>query len=122
MRQIRQAEDRQFLKVHKCVALSIGMCSPQWLRRALFAMQGRMGADKVKPQAKLKVLDRIHLGGKRSLAVVSLDGQRYLVAMGGDAVPTLTALPSSREQKPFQETPVMRSHRLYKTVRKAAQG
>jgi flagellar biogenesis protein FliO len=65
------------------------------LRRPFTAKQGDM-------RPRIEVLDRLSLGGKKSLLLISIDGRRLLVGVGEDAAPSISAfekvrsLPSSR--------------------------
>ena len=45
---------------------------------------------------RLQVLDRVSLGGKKSLLLVSVRGQHLLVGVGDAAAPSVTRLDASR--------------------------
>ncbi len=50
-----------------------------WLQAAL---RLPLGAKPVAPRERLEVVDRLPLGGKKSLLLISLGGQRLLVGVG----------------------------------------
>lgn len=49
-------------------------------------------------RARIEVLDRLPLGGKKSLLLISIDGHRLLVGVGEDAAPSISALETVRTQ------------------------
>jgi flagellar biogenesis protein FliO len=42
-------------------------------------------------RTRIEVLDRLSLGGKKSLLLISIEGRRLLVGVGEDAAPTISA-------------------------------
>jgi flagellar biogenesis protein FliO len=59
------------------------------LRRPFIGKQGDM-------RARIEVLDRLSLGGKKSLLLISIDGRRVLVGVGEDATPSISAFEKVR--------------------------
>jgi flagellar biogenesis protein FliO len=47
-------------------------------------------------RTRIEVLDRLSLGGKKSLLLISIEGRRLLVGVGEDATPTISALEGLR--------------------------
>jgi flagellar biogenesis protein FliO len=43
-------------------------------------------------RARIEVLDRLSLGGKKSLLLISIEGRRLLVGVGEDAAPSVSGL------------------------------
>ena len=57
---------------------------------AIAAMQrGRARALARRPERTLELVETLSLGGKRSVAVVACDGQKFLVGMGAETVETI---------------------------------
>lgn len=53
----------------------------------------QLSSRKRKPsRPRLEVLDRLSLGGKKSLLLVSVSGRRVLVAVGETSAPSITPL------------------------------
>ncbi len=69
--------------------LSLNEGVQTWLRHRWGAIQGNLRTGKATRESRLKIVDRLSLGGKQSLAVVSFDGSRYLVAIGAEGAPGL---------------------------------
>lgn len=69
-----------------------------WMHRVLRALADVRIARK--HPARMQVLEQISVGGKRSLALVRVDGWEYLVGGGADAVHTMLKLhPEQSEQR-----------------------
>jgi flagellar biogenesis protein FliO len=47
-------------------------------------------------RTRIEVLDRLSLGGKKSLLLVSIEGRRLLVGVGEDAAPSISAFEGVR--------------------------
>lgn len=45
---------------------------------------------------RIEVLDRLSLGGKKSLLLISIEGRRLLVSVGEDAAPSVSGLDEVR--------------------------
>ena len=69
-----------------------------WMKVLRRPFAGKQVADRI----RIEVLDRLSLGGKKSLLLVSIEGRRLLVGVGDDAPPSIAELdaigsaPSSR--------------------------
>src|ERR1700733_12408464 len=51
-------------------------------------------------RTRIEVLDRLSLGGKKSLLLISIEGRRLLVGVGEDAVPSVSAFDGVRRVGP----------------------
>ena len=49
---------------------------------------------------RIEVLDRLSLGGKKSLLLISIEGRRLLIGVGEDAVPSISAFDAVRRVGP----------------------
>lgn len=49
---------------------------------------------------RIEVLDRLSLGGKKSLLLISIEGRRLLIGVGEDAAPSVSALDAIRRVGP----------------------
>ena len=47
-------------------------------------------------RTRIEVLDRLSLGGKKSLLLISIEGRRLLVGVGEDATPSISAFEELR--------------------------
>jgi Flagellar biosynthesis protein, FliO len=71
-----------------------------WMQTLKLHFSGQRGKDRT----RIEVLDRVSLGGKKSLVLISVDGRRMLVGVGEEAAPTISPLdaplagPSPRAQ------------------------
>jgi flagellar biogenesis protein FliO len=64
-----------------------------WLRSLRRPFRGKQ----VVGRARIEVLDRLSLGGKKSLLLISIEGRRLLIGIGDDASPSIStfdAVPS----------------------------
>jgi flagellar biogenesis protein FliO len=59
------------------------------LRRSFAGKQADM-------RTRIEVLDRLSLGGKKSLLLISIDGRRLLVGVGEDATPSVSTFEYAR--------------------------
>ena len=59
-----------------------------WMK--LLRCSFRSGQADLRP--RIEVLDRLSLGGKKSLLLVSVEGRRLLVGVGEDAAPSVSGL------------------------------
>jgi hypothetical protein len=78
------------------------------------ALRGSFAQRSGRRQARLEVLARLALGGKKSLLLISVDGSRMLVAVGEDGAPTLVKLGRS----PMSGTPVRSRFRSLRVGRR----
>lgn len=94
----RQANPNLPTEIKKRFAVAIRMHLRSLFERGVLAVKKNViSGDEARPK-KLKIVDRLQLGGKQSLAVVSFDGRCYLVAMGGENVPAVTEVTKSGAQ------------------------
>jgi flagellar biogenesis protein FliO len=63
-------------------------------------------------RTRIEVLDRLSLGGKKSLLLISIEGRRLLVGVGEDAAPSITTFEGIRGPL------ASRSRRTLRTVRR----
>jgi hypothetical protein len=49
---------------------------------------------------RIEVLDRLSLGGKKSLLLISIEGRRLLIGVGEDAAPSVSAFDAIRRVGP----------------------
>jgi flagellar biogenesis protein FliO len=56
------------------------------------ALRGSLVRRSTERRARIEVLARLGLGGKKSLLLISVEGSRMLVAVGEDGAPTLVKL------------------------------
>jgi flagellar biogenesis protein FliO len=47
-------------------------------------------------RTRIEVLDRLSLGGKKSLLLITIEGRRLLVGVGEDATPSISTLEDAR--------------------------
>jgi flagellar biogenesis protein FliO len=47
-------------------------------------------------RTRIEVLDRLSLGGKKSLLLISIEGRRLLVGVGEEATPSISAFEKVR--------------------------
>jgi flagellar biogenesis protein FliO len=78
------------------------------------ALRGCFGQRSARRQARMEVLARLALGGKKSLLLISVDGSRMLVAVGEDGAPTLVKVGRS----PMSGTPVRSRSRSLRVGRR----
>jgi flagellar biogenesis protein FliO len=78
------------------------------------ALRGSFGQRSARRQARMEVLARLALGGKKSLLLISVDGSRMMVAVGEDGAPTLVKLGGS----PMSVTPVRSRSRSLRVGRR----
>ena len=57
-----------------------------WLRCLRRPFRGK----RVVGRARIEVLDRLSLGGKKSLVLISIEGRRLLIGVGDDASPSIS--------------------------------
>jgi flagellar biogenesis protein FliO len=70
------------------------------------------------PRPRIEVLDRLSLGGKKSLLLISIEGRRLLIGVGEDAAPSVSALDEMRRVGPSRTASVRpRTIRGRRTVR-----
>jgi flagellar biogenesis protein FliO len=67
-----------------------------WMRLLRRPFAGRQ-AD---ARPRIQVLDRLSLGGKKSLLLISVEGRRLLVGVGEDAAPSVSAFDDVRRVGP----------------------
>lgn len=79
-------------------------------------LTSRFGGRHADPRPRLEVLDRLPLGGKKSLLLVAVEGRRLLIGVGENAAPSISALdegkrviPSSRSTRRFRSGRLARS-------------
>jgi flagellar biogenesis protein FliO len=80
----------------------------KFLRRPFTGAQGEM-------RTRIEVLDRLSLGGKKSLLLISIDGRRLLVGVGEDATPSVSMLEEVRPLSSWQ--PASRNRRALRAKR-----
>lgn len=56
------------------------------------ALRGSLVRRSTQRRARMEVLARLGLGGKKTLLLISVEGSRMLVAVGEDGAPTLVKL------------------------------
>jgi flagellar biogenesis protein FliO len=56
------------------------------------ALRGSFARRSAERRARIEVLTRLALGGKKSLLLISVEGSRMLVAVGEEGAPTLVKL------------------------------
>jgi flagellar biogenesis protein FliO len=78
------------------------------------ALRGSFGQRSARRQARMEVLARLALGGKKSLLLISVDGSRMMVGVGEDGAPTLVKLGRS----PMSITPVRSRSRSLRVGRR----
>ena len=67
---------------------------------------------------RIEVLDRLSLGGKKSLLLISIEGRRLLIGVGEDAAPSVSAFDAVRRVGPSRVTGLRpRTLRGKRTVR-----
>jgi flagellar biogenesis protein FliO len=54
------------------------------------------------PRPRIEVLDRLSLGGKKSLLLISIEGRRLLIGVGEDAAPSVSAFDAVRRVGPLR--------------------
>jgi flagellar biogenesis protein FliO len=59
------------------------------------ALRGSFTRRRAERRARIEVLARLALGGKKSLLLISVEGSRMLVAVGEEGAPTLVKLSRS---------------------------
>lgn len=64
--------------------------SPRGIAGAL----GQWWRTRTQPARHLRLVETLALGPKRSVALLELDGQRFLAGMGADGVTTLVPVPA----------------------------
>lgn len=52
----------------------------------------------VRVERRMELVERLELGGKRQLMLVVCDGQRYLLAAGGDSIHSIVEMSQGVEQ------------------------
>jgi flagellar biogenesis protein FliO len=75
---------------------------------------GRRDAD-LRP--RIDVLDRLSLGGKKSLLLISIEGRRLLVGVGEDAAPSVSTFGKVRRIASSRAHPRSRALNARRTVR-----
>ena len=76
------------------------------LRRPFTGRRSRM------TRPRFEVLDRLALGGKKSLLLVSIEGRRLLVGVGEQAAPSISRFEDGRFfRRRTRATQIVRSHR-----------
>lgn len=85
-----------------------------WMKLLRRPFAGRQ-AD---PRPRIEVLDRLSLGGKKSLLLISIEGRRLLIGVGEDAAPSVSALDQIRRIGPSRAASMRpRTTRGRRTVR-----
>ncbi len=56
---------------------------------------GQWWRTRTQPARHLRLVETLALGPKRSVALIELDGQRFLAGMGADGVTTLVPAPAA---------------------------
>ena len=51
---------------------------------------------RIDSRPRIEILDRLSLGGKKSLLLISIEGRRLLIGVGEDAAPSVSALDAIR--------------------------
>jgi Flagellar biosynthesis protein, FliO len=59
-------------------------------------LRRRFSDDRADLRPRIEVLDRLSLGGKRSLLLIAIEGRRLLVGVGEDAAPSVSRLDEIR--------------------------
>jgi len=54
--------------------------------------KGLRGLRQGQSERRMKLLETLHLGGKRQLMLVVCDGHRYLLGLGGDSVQSIAEM------------------------------
>jgi flagellar biogenesis protein FliO len=77
---------RVFAGAAQAPLVALALHGWQWLR-------GRLaGKAPATPRATLRLVAHLALGGRKTLALVEVEGQRYLVGGGGDTVTAIVAV------------------------------
>lgn len=63
-----------------------------WMKLLRRPFAGRQAESR----PRIQVLDRLSLGGKKSLLLIAIEGRRLLVGVGEDAAPSVSALDEVR--------------------------
>ncbi|HEX6497176.1 MAG TPA: flagellar biosynthetic protein FliO [Acidobacteriaceae bacterium] len=64
----------------------------EWMKLLRRPFAGRQA----EPRPRIEVLDRLSLGGKKSLLLIAIEGRRLLVGVGEDAAPSVSGLDEVR--------------------------
>lgn len=59
-------------------------------------LRRQFGGGKAESGPRIEVLDRLPLGGKKSLLLISIEDRRLLVGVGEDAAPSIHSIESRR--------------------------
>jgi len=62
------------------------------LAQRIMAAARRWNRSRLAVDGRMEVIDRLPLGGKKSLLLVSLEQRRFVVAVSGELVPAVTEL------------------------------
>lgn len=82
---------RVFAEVAQAPLVALALHGWQWLR-------GRLaGKAPAMPRATLRLVAHLALGGRKTLALVEVEGQRYLVGGGGDTVTAIVAVQAAAQ-------------------------
>jgi flagellar biogenesis protein FliO len=66
---------------------------------------------------RIEILDRLSLGGKRSLLLIAIEGRRLLVGVGENAAPSISVFDGVTRSTPSR--PSSRPTRMFRDRRKA---
>jgi flagellar biogenesis protein FliO len=66
------------------------------------ALRLHFSGQRAKDRTRIEVLDRVSLGGKKSLVLISVDGRRMLVGVGEEASPTISPLETPLAGRPLR--------------------
>jgi flagellar biogenesis protein FliO len=60
----------------------------------LNALRRPFGGKAASSRIRIETLDRLSLGGKKSLVLIAIEGRRLLIGVGEDGAPSISALDS----------------------------
>ncbi|HEY3989103.1 MAG TPA: flagellar biosynthetic protein FliO [Acidobacteriaceae bacterium] len=63
-------------------------------------LQSRLGSRQRGSRTRIEVIDRLSLGGKKSLLLISIEGRRLLIGVGEDAAPSIRRFDEVRRIAP----------------------
>jgi flagellar biogenesis protein FliO len=101
------SKPRASVRIHATVSWTA------WLR----VLRRRFAGRPAVPRTRIETLDRLSLGGRKSLLLIAIDGQRLLVGVGEDGAPTVSVINNSR--RPSGSRAVSRRARTLHTRRSA---
>jgi flagellar biogenesis protein FliO len=79
-------------KPRTTVRINTTACWADWMKLLRRPFVGRQSESR----PRIEVLDRLSLGGKKSLLLIAVEGRRLLVGVGEDAAPCVSSLDEVR--------------------------